>query len=50
MCWCDCNKSERKCITTDLGYTWNDGLLDADGQYALNGTKGINAENLPKIK
>jgi hypothetical protein len=40
MCWCDCNNAERKCITTDLGYTWNDGILDADGQYALNGTKG----------
>jgi hypothetical protein len=42
MCYCYC--STMVCKTTDLGYTWNDGIKLANGSFALNGTKGDGKE------
>jgi hypothetical protein len=48
MCYCDCGGSiditKAKCETTTKGYKWNDGVKNADGSYALNGTKGDGKE------
>jgi hypothetical protein len=46
MCYCNCDNGEdyAKCETTDLGYTWNNGIKLANGSYALNGTKGDGGE------
>ncbi len=39
MCYCNCEKSYT-CMTTELGYKWNNGARKANLQYALNGKKG----------
>ena len=44
MCYCDCSGSSYKCRTSELGYTWNDGIKLANGSFALNGTKGDGKE------
>jgi hypothetical protein len=45
MCYCDCSDVFNiKCKTSDLGYTWNDGIEDKHGNYALNGTYGDKKE------
>jgi len=43
MYYCDCG-DDYKCKTTELGYTWNDGIKLANGSYALNGTMGDGKE------
>jgi hypothetical protein len=40
MCYCDCEGSTGKCKPTESGWLWNGGIKNADGTYALNGTKG----------
>jgi len=44
MCYCYCEGPDDSlyavCRTSELGYTWNDGIKLANGSYALNGTKG----------
>jgi len=46
MCYCDCyiDFSYTDCFTTELGYTWNNGIKLDNGSYALNGTKGDGKE------
>ena len=49
MCYCECDNSngwttKYKCRTTELGYKWNGGIKKANGDYALNGTKGDDKE------
>jgi hypothetical protein len=39
MCYCSCSQSYT-CMTTELGYKWNNGVKLENGSYALNGTKG----------
>jgi hypothetical protein len=46
MCYCDCSSfsdgtpDNWSCQQTELGWKWNNGIKNADGSYALNGTKG----------
>ena len=42
MCYCECNLGiiRASCRTTELGYTWNNGIKLSNVSYALNGTKG----------
>ena len=48
MCYCDCYwngwGTSYKCRTSELGYKWNGGIKDANGNFALNGTKGDGKE------
>ena len=44
MCYCLCAGEKSKCRTTDLGWKWNNGIKNADGSHALNGTKGDGKE------
>ena len=48
MCYCDCYWNglgySYKCRTSELGYKWNGGIKDANGNFALNGTKGDGKE------
>jgi hypothetical protein len=40
MCYCFCYKDDSFCLTSDLGYKWNNGIRKKDGSYALNGSLG----------
>jgi hypothetical protein len=46
MCYCDCSSysdgypDHWSCQQTASGWKWNNGIKNADGSYALNGTKG----------
>ena len=45
MCYCQCIRIPNtlykyNCLTSDLGYKWNNGIKKDDGSYALNGTAG----------
>jgi hypothetical protein len=39
MCYCQCD-ADFYCMTSDLGFKWNNGIKHANGSYALNGTAG----------
>lgn len=50
MCYCECADvgprmgTYYSCKTSETGYKWNGGIKNADGSYALNGTKGDGRE------